>query len=318
MSGQSLNPGAGAGRRQVALAKGHSMMDWIRLGNRRGRALAGARVGPITPEELERHSGPDGDIWMAIRGRVYNITPYMDFHPGGRDELLRGSGMDATALFNEVHAWVNFESMLEKCFLGPLVPSGGSAGRESRAGRSGSTLGAALGSPQPSRAALQLPEKGSLSKGKTRPAPTGSTIDGFKAPLPPGAGLKAGLQPASAAPPRVCVDDAAADASRAQKCPLRDWYQTASEAVITVYSPGLSKDAVSWSCDGAVLQLDVVTAKSSLYRLVLALGGNVDPARVALKVAARSLSITVRANPPGWLLATLRRCCLSMLHNLLL
>lgn len=59
---------------------------------------------------------------MAVAGRVYNITAYLPFHPGGVPELLRGAGMDATALFRQVHAWVNIESMLDKCFVGVLLP----------------------------------------------------------------------------------------------------------------------------------------------------------------------------------------------------
>jgi cytochrome b involved in lipid metabolism len=30
------------------------------------------------------------------------VTSYLDFHPGGIDELMRGAGKDATALFDEV------------------------------------------------------------------------------------------------------------------------------------------------------------------------------------------------------------------------
>lgn len=35
---------------------------------------------------------------------MYNVTSYMEFHPGGEDELMRGVGTDATDLFNEVRA----------------------------------------------------------------------------------------------------------------------------------------------------------------------------------------------------------------------
>lgn len=31
-----------------------------------------------------------------------------------------GAGKDATSLFDEYHAWVNIESLLAKCFVGPL------------------------------------------------------------------------------------------------------------------------------------------------------------------------------------------------------
>ena len=33
---------------------------------------------------------------------VYNVTPYMEFHPGGEEEMMRGAGIDGTALFDEV------------------------------------------------------------------------------------------------------------------------------------------------------------------------------------------------------------------------
>ncbi|OQR80364.1 cytochrome b5 reductase 4-like [Tropilaelaps mercedesae] len=39
---------------------------------------------------------------------------------------MRGVGSDATDLFNQVHAWVNYESMLGKCLVGKLVRSPGS------------------------------------------------------------------------------------------------------------------------------------------------------------------------------------------------
>lgn len=38
----------------------------------------------------------------------------------GADELIRGIGKDATKLFEEVHAWVNYEQLLGKCYIGPL------------------------------------------------------------------------------------------------------------------------------------------------------------------------------------------------------
>lgn len=33
---------------------------------------------------------------------------------------MRGVGKDATALFDSVHAWVNYEQLLSKCLVGPL------------------------------------------------------------------------------------------------------------------------------------------------------------------------------------------------------
>ena len=36
-------------------------------------------------------------------GNVYNVTAYMEYHPGGWDELIKGAGRDATDLFNDAH-----------------------------------------------------------------------------------------------------------------------------------------------------------------------------------------------------------------------
>jgi len=39
------------------------------------------------------------DAWTAINGKVYNVTPYLAFHPGGEKELMRVAGRDGTKLF---------------------------------------------------------------------------------------------------------------------------------------------------------------------------------------------------------------------------
>lgn len=57
---------------------------------------------------------------MAVRGKVYNVTRYLDYHPGGATELMKGAGKDATSLFDEAHAYVNIDQLLAKCYVGPL------------------------------------------------------------------------------------------------------------------------------------------------------------------------------------------------------
>ncbi|KAL4233441.1 Cytochrome b5 reductase 4 [Mactra antiquata] len=119
-SQQRISTSSQGGRNKVQLKPGHSLMDWIRLG-RSGKDLTsvGGVHMNVTPEELLKHN-TEKDCWIALRGKVYNVTPYLDFHPGGVDELMRGAGKDATALFDEIHKWVNAESMLEKCLVGKL------------------------------------------------------------------------------------------------------------------------------------------------------------------------------------------------------
>ncbi len=37
-------------------------------------------------------------------GMVYNVSAYMDFHPGGEEELMRAAGIDSTDLFDQVNS----------------------------------------------------------------------------------------------------------------------------------------------------------------------------------------------------------------------
>ncbi|XP_076653578.1 cytochrome b5 reductase 4 isoform X2 [Halictus rubicundus] len=122
MSQPKSSSGSATGnpRNKTALAPGHSLMDWIRLTNS-GDDLTGvggvAQV--VSLSELANHN-KQNDAWIAIRGIVFNVTRYMDFHPGGISELMRGVGKDATKLFENVHAWVNYQSILQKCVVGRL------------------------------------------------------------------------------------------------------------------------------------------------------------------------------------------------------
>lgn len=56
------------------------------------------------------HSPPRGTIPASPPRQVYNLTPYLRFHPGGVPLLLKVAGKDGTALFNKFHAWVRARS----------------------------------------------------------------------------------------------------------------------------------------------------------------------------------------------------------------
>ncbi|NWR06477.1 NB5R4 reductase, partial [Paradoxornis webbianus] len=106
---------------QVPLKPGRSLMDWIRL-TKSGKDLTGlkGRLIEVTEDELSKHNKKE-DCWICIRGFVYNVTPYMEYHPGGEDELMKAAGTDGTDLFDQVHRWVNYESMLKECLLGRMA-----------------------------------------------------------------------------------------------------------------------------------------------------------------------------------------------------
>ncbi|CZR55990.1 related to cytochrome b-type NAD(P)H oxidoreductase [Phialocephala subalpina] len=130
-------------RKKVLLTPGHSPLDWARLtssptANLRnlppttpylkvppsllkqynGRPLKKSSPIPYTESEISRGRR---DAWTVLGGKVYNMTPYLPYHPGGEPELLRVAGKDGSKLFGEVHPWVNWEGMLEGCLIGVAV-----------------------------------------------------------------------------------------------------------------------------------------------------------------------------------------------------
>lgn len=53
----------------------------------------------ITAQEVGRHSTA-ADGWVILRGKVYDVSEYINYHPGGVSILRQCLGRDATKLFN--------------------------------------------------------------------------------------------------------------------------------------------------------------------------------------------------------------------------
>ncbi|KAI9370434.1 hypothetical protein BJX61DRAFT_515515 [Aspergillus egyptiacus] len=121
----TLKPAKKASQRAI-LEPGYSPLDWAALTSNPNHKLRGANMPPglikVTPSMLKAQNGRKGtDAWTSYQGKVYNITPYLPFHPGGKGELLRGAGKDSGKLFLEIHPWVNWDAILGECLVGILV-----------------------------------------------------------------------------------------------------------------------------------------------------------------------------------------------------
>ncbi|GAA5933139.1 cytochrome b5-like heme/steroid binding domain-containing protein [Sporobolomyces koalae] len=102
---------------RVRVEKGFSQLDWAKL-NRSGEVdLRGGatELRRISTSEMALHNTKE-DCWQAYNGKVYNVGPFLRYHPGGGGEMMRGAGKDVLA-----HAWVNYETLLENCLIGFLV-----------------------------------------------------------------------------------------------------------------------------------------------------------------------------------------------------
>lgn len=116
--------GSGNPRQKIGLRPGFGLTGWYTL-TRTVTSLSGVPDGQllrVTSAELAKHKSRE-DAWTAIRGKVYNITVYMDYHPGGVDKLMMAAGRDGTSLFDKYHPWVNVDFLLEKTLVGFLQDS---------------------------------------------------------------------------------------------------------------------------------------------------------------------------------------------------
>ncbi|ODV59906.1 FMN-dependent alpha-hydroxy acid dehydrogenase ASCRUDRAFT_36853 [Ascoidea rubescens DSM 1968] len=57
----------------------------------------------ISSEELAKHTS-EKDCWLAIHGKVYDMTTFLEEHPGGSKILLKYAGKDATKPFDQIHS----------------------------------------------------------------------------------------------------------------------------------------------------------------------------------------------------------------------
>lgn len=73
----------------------------------------------VTVEELQKHNSRENGVWVAINGDVYDLTLFLDQHPGGAKIILRYAGQNALAIFNKFHAKDVFAK-----FLGPEAYKG--------------------------------------------------------------------------------------------------------------------------------------------------------------------------------------------------
>ncbi|EIE18666.1 cytochrome b5 [Coccomyxa subellipsoidea C-169] len=81
-------------------------------------------------KDLKQHTTED-DCWIAISGRVYDVTHFLDEHPGGFDIIVTNTGKDATEDFEEIGHSNAAKEMLAKYLIGDF--DGGDAAKTNRA-----------------------------------------------------------------------------------------------------------------------------------------------------------------------------------------
>uniref|UniRef100_A0A8B9SV17 Cytochrome b5 type B n=1 Tax=Anas platyrhynchos TaxID=8839 RepID=A0A8B9SV17_ANAPL len=86
-----------------------------------GEAAAGP-AGPVfTLQEVARRNC-SREAWLVIHGRVYDVTRFLEEHPGGEEVLLEQAGKDATESFEDVGHSTDAREMLKQYYIGEVHP----------------------------------------------------------------------------------------------------------------------------------------------------------------------------------------------------
>eukprot|EP00475_Leptophrys_vorax_P028629 TRINITY_DN41586_c0_g1_i1.p1 TRINITY_DN41586_c0_g1~~TRINITY_DN41586_c0_g1_i1.p1 ORF type:complete len:137 (-),score=18.71 TRINITY_DN41586_c0_g1_i1:98-508(-) len=75
-----------------------------------------------TLEEVSQHN-TEKDCWLIVNDKVYDVTKFMDDHPGGSDVMVSSTGKDATDDFEDIGHSKTARDMLEQYYIGEIDKS---------------------------------------------------------------------------------------------------------------------------------------------------------------------------------------------------
>ncbi|XP_071686166.1 cytochrome b5 [Rutidosis leptorrhynchoides] len=70
-------------------------------------------------DDVSKHNKTK-DCWLIIDGKVYDVTPFMEDHPGGDEVLLAATGKDATDDFEDVGHSDDARELMHKYLIGKV------------------------------------------------------------------------------------------------------------------------------------------------------------------------------------------------------
>ncbi|KAJ3540671.1 hypothetical protein NM688_g6193 [Phlebia brevispora] len=97
----------------------------------------------ITYDELKANSNKDS-LYILLHEKVYNVTKFIDEHPGGDEVILAEAGKDATEAFEDVGHSDEARALLPNMLIGEFEKGGEL--KVKTAGRTGASSSAAVNS----------------------------------------------------------------------------------------------------------------------------------------------------------------------------
>ncbi|KAJ2189729.1 Cytochrome b5 isoform E [Coemansia sp. RSA 532] len=79
-------------------------------------------VSTFTAAEIAKHNTRE-DVWILIHDKVYDVTKFLDEHPGGEEVILENAGKDSTSDFEDIGHSEDARDMLSQYYIGDLEAS---------------------------------------------------------------------------------------------------------------------------------------------------------------------------------------------------
>lgn len=76
-------------------------------------------VKTYTLDEIAEHKNKNS-VWILIHGKVFDVTKFLEEHPGGEEVLLEQGGKHATEAFEDIGHSTDARSLMEQYQIGVL------------------------------------------------------------------------------------------------------------------------------------------------------------------------------------------------------
>ncbi|XP_058129033.1 cytochrome b5-like isoform X3 [Anopheles coustani] len=100
----------------------------------------------MAPTELKQYSIADvashnkpNDLWMIIHDKVYDVTKFLQEHPGGEEVLIEVAGKEASSEFDDVGHSTDAKESMKQYLVGEIIEAERKAKKSSGAPTASST-----------------------------------------------------------------------------------------------------------------------------------------------------------------------------------
>ncbi|GAU28050.1 hypothetical protein TSUD_265080 [Trifolium subterraneum] len=76
----------------------------------------------FTLADVSQHN-TSKDCWLVIHNKVYDVTKFLEDHPGGDDVLISSTGKDASNDFDDIGHSTSAVAMMDEFYVGDIDSS---------------------------------------------------------------------------------------------------------------------------------------------------------------------------------------------------